>query len=173
MSPRSIADHERWASHPESQRVSHERRPADQRSRGGLADLRLALWDRARRHMVHAQTLQEEVGELTQAFLMLTGRARDKGATPDLKIAEQRGAIRGAKWGHLGASVMEAWFTAAGRWRADRRLCPVLCVVVGGLAGWRPSWPAGSSPRRWGSRVRWCRRGRTGRGCWTRPATRQ
>ena len=27
--------------------------------------------------------LQEEVGELTQAFLMLTGRARDKGATPE------------------------------------------------------------------------------------------
>ena len=56
---------------------------------GGLADLRLAPWDRARRHMVHAQTLQEEVGELTQAFLMLTARAREKGATPDLKIAEQ------------------------------------------------------------------------------------
>jgi NTP pyrophosphatase (non-canonical NTP hydrolase) len=33
--------------------------------------------------------LQEEVGELTQAFLMLTARAREKGATPDLKIAEQ------------------------------------------------------------------------------------
>ncbi len=27
--------------------------------------------------------LQEEVGELTQAFLMRTGRARDKDATPE------------------------------------------------------------------------------------------
>ena len=96
--------------------------------------------------------LQEEVGELTQAFLMLTGRARDKGATPDLKIAEQRGAIRGARWGHLGASVMEVW----SRQRAGgvRIVGCVRCCALW-LAGWRPSWPAGSSLRRWGSRVRW------------------
>ncbi|GAA3700311.1 MazG nucleotide pyrophosphohydrolase domain-containing protein [Nonomuraea antimicrobica] len=31
--------------------------------------------------------LQEEVGELTQAFLMLTGRARDKGRTEEERAA--------------------------------------------------------------------------------------
>lgn len=37
--------------------------------------------------------LQEEVGELTQAFLMKTGQARDKGRTPERLEADFRAEV--------------------------------------------------------------------------------